>query len=402
MLALQIALFALALPVLAAAGYLFVLSVAARAPALSPRVAAGPSADVRFDIVVPAHDEEAGIAATIASLRALDYPEDRRRIIVVADNCTDATAERARAAGASVLVRHDPERRGKGYALAHAFAAIEAEGACDAVVVIDADTTVSPGLLRAFARRFEAGAQAVQASYGVRNPDASWRTRLLVIALALFHVLRSLGRERLGLSAGLRGNGMGFTRAVLTQVPHGAFSIVEDVEYSLLLGEAGHRVHFVPEAIVLGDMATKGGGARTQRHRWERGRFTLARTKGPRLLREAIARRDPVLFDLALDLLVPPLASLVLVTVAGAAASLAIVATGGALWPSVPWLLASAAIAFYVLRGWALSGAGARGLVDLFVLAPAYVIWKLTLPLRRRGADRGEWVRTPREVHRGA
>ena len=410
MLALQIALFALAFPVLAAAGYLFVLAVAARAPEAPLRftehrssTASGPpEARVRFDIVVPAHDEEAGIAATIASLRALDYPEDRRRIIVVADNCTDATAERAEAAGAEVLVRHDPARRGKGYALAHAFAAIEAEGVADAVVVVDADTTVSPGLLRAFARRFEAGAHAVQASYGVRNPDASWRTRLLVIALALFHVLRSLGRERLGLSAGLRGNGMGFTREVLRQVPHGAFSIVEDVEYGLLLGEAGHRVHFVPEAIVLGDMATKGGGAKTQRRRWERGRFELAKTKGPRLLEGAIARRDPVLFDLALDLLVPPLASLVLVTVAGAAASLVIVALGGPMWPSVPWLLAAACIAVYVLRGWALSGAGARGLVDLFVLAPAYVIWKLTLHRRRRGPDRDEWVRTPREVRRGA
>ncbi len=153
---------------------------------------------------------------------------------------------------------------------------------------------------------------------------------------------------------------------------------------------------------MLGDMARRGGGASTQRHRWERGRFALARTKGTRLLVTAIARRDPVLLDLALDLLVPPLASLVIVTVAGAALSLVIVALGGASWPSVPWLLAAACIAVYVLRGWALSGAGARGLFDLFVLAPAYVIWKLALPLRRRGPDRGEWVRTPREVHRGA
>jgi hypothetical protein len=109
-----------------------------------------------------------------------------------------------------------------------------------------------------------------------------------------------------------------------------------------------------------------------------------------------------VLLDLAIDLLVPPLASLVVVTILGAAASLALFAFGGAPWVAAPWLLAASCIGVYVLRGWSLSGAGVRGLFDLFVLAPAYVIWKLSLPLRRRGHDRGEWVRTPREVHRGA
>ena len=98
---------------------------------------------------------------------------------------------------------------------------------------MDADTLVSPNLLRAFAARLDAGAAAVQARYGVRNPDASWRTRLMAIAFALFHDLRSLGRERLGLSAGLRGNGMCFSTRLLREVPHQAFSVVEDLEYGL-------------------------------------------------------------------------------------------------------------------------------------------------------------------------
>ena len=399
MLAIEVALLVLALPVLLAALYLFVLAVAAREtrPPGSAELALP-----RFDIVVPAHDEATGIGATIDSLRALDYPPELRRIVVVADNCTDATASVALAAGAEVLERSDPERRGKGYALAHAFAAIERDDAADAVVVVDADTTVSPELLRAFARRFARGAHVVQASYGVRNPEASWRTRILVIALALFHVLRSLGRERLGLSAGLRGNGMGFTREVLRRVPQRAFSLVEDVEYGVALGEAGYRVHFVPEAEVRGDMAAGEGASRTQRRRWEQGRRELARTLGPRLFREALARRSPMLFDLAMDLVVPPLATLVLVTIVGGTAALGLVALGGAAWAAAPWLVAAAFIATYVLRGWMLSGTGARGLFDLLVRAPGYVFWKLLLPLRRRAAPRGEWVRTEREMHHGA
>jgi cellulose synthase/poly-beta-1,6-N-acetylglucosamine synthase-like glycosyltransferase len=400
MLALDLLLAALGLPVLACATYLLVLSVVATRPT-PPEDDERPET-LRFDIVVPAHDEEAGIAATVESLRALDYPPALRRILVVADNCADATKERAEAAGAIVMTRLDRARRGKGYALAHAFARIEEDAQADVVVVVDADTTVSPNLLRAFARRFEAGAHAVQASYGVRNPESSWRTRLMVIALALFHVLRSLGRERLGLSAGLRGNGMGLSREVLRRVPYDAFSTVEDVEYGLRLGEAGHRVHHVPEAHVWGEMVARERASRSQRRRWEQGRRALARTYAPRLLSAGFRRRDPILVDLAVDLLVPPLASLVAITLAGAGAALGWRALGGPLWPAIPWLASAAFVAVYVVRGWALSGAGARGLVDLLVFAPAYVVWKIALSLGRAGHRRGEWVRTEREVRHGS
>jgi cellulose synthase/poly-beta-1,6-N-acetylglucosamine synthase-like glycosyltransferase len=394
---LALAVGALGIPALACAAYLSVLAILARQPDVDPAPDARPPR-IRFDLVVPAHDEEAGIATTIASLRAVDYPADLFRVLVVADNCGDATAERAAAAGAEVLVRSDPEHRGKGHALAHAFAWIEQGSASDAVVVVDADSSISPGFLRAFARRFEAGASAVQAAYGVRNPRASWRTRLMVIALSLFHVLRSLGRERLGLSTGLRGNGMGLTRAVLRNVPYDAFSIVEDVEYSLALGEAGYRVHYAAEAQVLGEMTARASASRSQRRRWEQGRGALARTRVPRLLRAGIRRRSPLLLDLAVDLLLPPLTTLTLLVLGGLGAALTLHAQGGPLAPSVPWILAAGCLAVYVLRGWALSGTGLRGLVDLLVGAPAYVIWKIVLALGRRGRRRDEWIRTEREA----
>lgn len=402
MLVLDVVLLAAGVPIFLAAGYLFVLALGARRTAAERGEAEERSPRLRFDVVVPAHDEEAGIGATVESLRAMDYPHELRRILVVADNCTDATAARAAEAGATVLVRTDPERRGKGHALAHAFQRVEADAQADAVVVVDADTSVSPNLLRAFARRFEAGAGAVQASYGVRNSEASWRTRLLVIALAVFHVLRSLGRERLGLSAGLRGNGMGFTREVLRRVPHGAFSVVEDVEYGLRLGEAGIRIHHVPEAYVLGEMASRGSATRTQRRRWEQGRRALARLHGPRLLWAGIRGRDPVLADLAVDLLVPPLATLAVAALVGSGLALARQALGGPIWPAIPWLAAVAFLLVYVLRGWALSGTGWRGIADLFVFAPAYVAWKIALSLLPSEHRSGEWVRTEREARHGS
>jgi cellulose synthase/poly-beta-1,6-N-acetylglucosamine synthase-like glycosyltransferase len=251
-------LFLLAAPVLAGCGYLALLTLASRR-AGAPCPARLP---LRFSVIVPAHDEEAGIAETVRNLRALDWPRERFQVIVVADNCSDGTAFRAAVAGARVLVRNDRERRGKGYALAHAFDAVLAEGRADAVVVVDADTVPSPNLLREFAAHLERGDRAVQADYGVANPDASWRTRLMAVALGSFHILRSVARERLGLSCGLRGNGMCFSTSLLREVPHHAFSIVEDVEYGLRLGERGVRIAYAGEAHVYGEMVSSGDAAR--------------------------------------------------------------------------------------------------------------------------------------------
>ncbi|MBC7842680.1 MAG: glycosyltransferase [Gemmatimonadaceae bacterium] len=380
----------LSLPLLAATGYLVLLTIC------SARILPLPADETtRFDIVVPAHNEASGIGATVASLRQMTYPADRFRILVVADNCTDDTAQRARDAGAQVLERTHGTERGKGYALAHAYAQSLSDGFAQMVVVVDADTSVSRNLLTAFSARAVRGAQAVQAEYGVRNANASWRTRLMVLALTMFHTVRSLGRERLGLSCGLRGNGMGFSSDLLRRVPPRAFSIVEDVEYGVALGLAYTRVEYVHDAEVRGDMPVTEAASRTQRERWEGGRLALITSLVPPLLRASFHRAGAIPLDLALDLLVPPLTLL-----AGGVVLGAVVAGTGLLvgWLSfaaaVPMLLCVAFLAAYVLRGAALSGGGVRVIGDL-AWAPVYAVWKVSVLFRPRRRD-GEWVRTAR------
>jgi glycosyltransferase involved in cell wall biosynthesis len=347
-------------------------------------------------VVVPAHDEATGIAQTVESLLALDYPHDLFEVVVVADNCTDDTAARARAAGARVLERVDPTLRGKGYALAHAFEAGLASGAVDAIVVVDADTVASANLLRAFDARIQTGAKAVQADYAVRNADAGWRTRLMAIAFGMFHVVRSTGRESLRLSCGLRGNGMCFTSELLAEVPHEAVSVVEDVEYGIRLGERGHRVHYAGEAHVYGEMVASEKASRSQRTRWEGGRLQLARRDAIPLLKRALKDRDLLLADLAADLLVPPLSSLVAATVVGASACAVLAVVTRRPNPGLILFGASGVfLAAYAVRGWQVSGTGARGLASLGY-APIYVAWKATLPLRRTRRAADEWVRTAR------
>ena len=383
-----------AVPALSACAYLAWLTLLS-----GRRKAPEASLATRFDIVVPAHNEAAGIAATVESLLAVEYPSDRRRIIVVADNCTDDTALRARAAGATVLERHHASERGKGYALAYAYTRSLADGLADVVVVVDADSSVSPNLLSAFSARFAAGAKVLQAEYGVRNANASWRTRLMVIALTMFHTVRSLGRERLSLSCGLRGNGMAFSAPVLRQVPPNAFSVVEDVEYGIALGLAGIRVEYVAEAHVLGDMPTSSRASRVQRARWEGGRLALLRLHAPSLLRAARLSGGRIPFDLLLDLLVPPLTTLAAMIIAGLGVSLvtALVGITGAT-PVIVWLVSLALLTLYVVRGMVLSGTGLRALRDMLWL-PVFMLWKLTAFLSPRSRA-GEWVRTPRPDER--
>jgi 1,2-diacylglycerol 3-beta-glucosyltransferase len=388
----------LAAPVLAAAGYLALLSALSRRsppPSRAPGRPAAPRA--RFDVVVPAHDEARGIAATIGSLLALDYPRELYRVVVVADNCADDTAARARAAGADVVLCRESPLRGKGYALAHAFDRVLAEGRARAIVIVDADTVVSPNLLGAFAARLASGARVLQADYTVKNPGASWRTRLMTIALAAVHTLRSLARERLSLSCGLRGNGMCFTAEILSAVHHAAFSIVEDLEYGIRLGELGHRVGYVAEAHVYGDMPAGERAGRSQRLRWESGRSRMRRLHAARLLAAGLWRRDRVALDLGLDLLVPPLGTLVALTGMGLCASLFLSSRAGHLVASGwLWLACAIGLSVYGLRGWQLSGTGARGLFAL-LFVPRYVAWKILLRLRGSARAPGEWIRTARQ-----
>jgi 1,2-diacylglycerol 3-beta-glucosyltransferase len=156
------------------------------------------------------------------------------------------------------------------------------------------------------------------------------------------------------------------------------------------------RVCYVHAAKVWGEMPTSTAASRTQRERWELGRWQLARKYAPALIRRGVRRRSPLLLDLGLDLVIPPLTWLVALAFIGMLLSLLAVVNFAV--PSVvvyPWILAFLGLCIYVVRGLQLSGGGARAVIDL-LLVPAYAAWKLSLLLRPRRRSHHEWVRTAR------
>jgi 1,2-diacylglycerol 3-beta-glucosyltransferase len=384
-----IALSVIALPATAVCIYLLILACLSGRPA-SPLAS---SREKFFDVIIPAHDEADGIGHTIASLKRLSWPSAKYRIVVVADNCTDATASISREAGAMVIERQDLTRRGKGYALEYAFTWSRSAGIADAVAVVDADSVVSANLLESFAAGIDAGACAMQAHYGVLNASDSWRTRLMAIALGAIHNVRSRARERLGLSCGIRGNGWCVTHDLLDEIPYRSFSLTEDIEFGVELGLAGYRVGYCDESHVYGEMVTDENAARGQRQRWEGGRLGLIREKVPALIRAAIAQRSLLCVDLALDLLVLPL-SYVVVNVFGIVVIAAMNPDGFRSALLAVGIIDLLALTIYVCRGWMLSGIGIVGIWDL-LRVPGFLFWKLLIIRFHPKPD--TWIRTKRE-----
>ena len=404
----QIIMLLLAVPVVLAALYLLVLTIAACLHPDRSRISGifhgERNPHNRFIILIPAHNEELLLGGVLQRLHDLSYPATHIEVVVIADNCDDLTAEVARKAHATVLERHDLINRGKGQALNWAM-----QGPLknwprpwDALVIMDADSVLNTDFLWFMDERLEQGHQAIQGYYGVQNPGESWRTALMTVALAAFHFLRPLGRDKLGLPCGLKGNGMCFARPLVERFGYPATSVVEDIELALMYLRHGVGVKFAAGAQVLGQMAATTKQADSQRKRWEGGRLPLIKDWALPLWHEGLHERNGAKMDGALDIFVPPLTLLVMLTAGGWLITLGLAmlnaATAGWIVLGV-WSGALLAIVVYVCAGLMLIKAPG-GVWLRLAFAPVYVVWKLGVYLRmalsQGGKTPSEWVRTGR------
>jgi cellulose synthase/poly-beta-1,6-N-acetylglucosamine synthase-like glycosyltransferase len=338
-------------------------------------------------VIIPAHNEEFLIARCVRSVR--NSATSNTRIFVVAHNCADSTGEQARKAGAEVLRYDDPTSVGKGYALRHGFEHALAAQA-DAVLVIDADSVTSANLVPAVQCALAAGAEAVQCRYDMESATDSVNGRLAALALRGFNVIRPRGRERLGLSVGIFGNGFALRRELLDQVPYGAYSVVEDLEYHVTLVLADKRVHFLETALVSATLPASRKGETVQRSRWEGGRLHAARAWFWPLFKQ-VSRGRLRLLEPLFDLISLPMAY-------------AVFALLLALCLPVGWIRMYAALSLLVIFGHVLAAA-ANGpdflkTLGLLAMAPFYIFWKLRLiPAVLSGSNsQAAWVRTQRDT----
>ena len=356
--------------------------------------AQGTHARLRVAVVVPAHNETLVIARTLRALVPQLQASDR--LIVVADNCSDDTADVARKEPVEVIERTDSVRRGKGYALDFGVRHLESDPP-DIVIIVDADCQVAEGSIARLAGLCGATGRPVQALYLMNAPEgAGLKTRIAQFAWVVKNQVRPSGLHRLGLPCQLMGTGMAFSWPCIRSAALATNHIVEDLKLGLDLARAGLPPLFCPEALVTSEFPTSSEGVRQQRKRWEHGHLGVILAEAPRLLLRAITRLNPGLAALALDLSVPPLALLVLLI--------------SALWilsalfyfftkAQFPIDIASAevsVVAATVLLSWGRYGRSILSISDL-ALSVVYAVSKVPLYARFLVARQLAWVRSDRD-----
>jgi cellulose synthase/poly-beta-1,6-N-acetylglucosamine synthase-like glycosyltransferase len=346
-------------------------------------------------VLIPAHDEAAVIGGTLRAL--MPTMPAGCRALVVADNCRDATARIARECGAEVIERHNAEQRGKGFALDFGIRHLATEQPPAAVVFLDADCRLAPDTVRLLAAAAISTGRPVQ-GLNLCDPERGAGVLQLLSGLAFRfkNLVRTRGLVRLAGLNHLSGTGMALPWQLVQQANLANGNVVEDMQLGIELALAGKPPLFLTEARVDSPLPNQRAAARTQRTRWEHGHLRTILAQCPRLMALAVRYRRIDLAWLALDLAIPPLALLVL-TLAGASALLAVVViAGGPTMPLVIAWTALAALAIAVFTGWA---AFCREQVPLGALlaAPLYIAVKLPIYLAFIIKRQQQWVRTARD-----
>ena len=370
----------------------------------------GERRDATTDVIVlvPAHDEEEGLGRTLQQLKR--QVAERDRLVVVADNCADATARVARGCGVECIERFDEQRRGKGYALDAGLQYLKAHPQSPSlsqngvqqqivVVMVDADCFVEDGAIEALVEQVRTTGRPAQAVYLMEAPPSGElgpAGAVSVLAFLVKNWVRPLGLKRFGgMPCVLTGTGMAFAWEDIAGVPLASGNIVEDMQLGLDLAERGKGPLLCEQARVTGVLPGATAARATQRRRWEHGHLRTIFTQVPRLWWAALKRLDLRLAVLGLDVAVPPLSLLVMVMVAGLLFAALLGVTRDVWGPAIILAGALALLAACVALAWMRFGRG-RVPGRALAAAPLYAMSKVMLyasfPFKRER----KWIRTER------
>ncbi|BBO67273.1 glycosyl transferase [Desulfosarcina alkanivorans] len=350
----------------------------------------------RFAVLVPAHNEELLIGILCQSLLDVDYPRDKYVVHIIADNCSDSTADIAASLCAKVLERTDPADVGKGQALSWALQRIDLDQ-FDAVLIVDADNYVGNNILTELNRMINSGEQSIQCYNAVGNRADSWFTQLLYVSRTIGNLLYHEAKYRLGLSSYLMGNGLCFRAELLKKKGWTAFSVGEDWEYYAQLVESGVMVAFAAKAKVFHQESKSLNQATSQRLRWSSGRFYVAWTQGLPLLFKGLRKKNWHVVDASLPLLTPNYSLLINLTLVGFFISLLLPTTNLKLFLLIAFFLLIMAQFTLFVTGAFIAGSPIKT-SKAVLYVPFFLVWKAVIDiLCITGLYRGKkWVRTKR------
>ena len=259
-----------------------------------------------FAVIIAAHNESAVIGQLLQNLQALEYPKTLYDVFVIADNCSDNTAEIARSYGSIVCERTHPTKKSKGFAMEWMFERLfKMEKKYDAVVVFDADNLVHPRFLMEMNNHLCKGDRIIQGYLDAKNPYDTWVAGTFAIAFWVIDHISHLAKTNIGLSAVLGGTGMCITTDVLERYGWRATCLTEDMEFTMKSLAEGIKTTWAHDAIVYDEKPLTFMQSWRQRKRWAQGQFDVAHRYIPKMLKEGIKRRDIRILDGCLYLLQP-------------------------------------------------------------------------------------------------
>lgn len=353
----------------------------------------------RIAVLIPAFNEEPDIGAMVQSLLPELRPCDR--LIAIADNCCDDTAEVARQAGALVLERTDLVRKGKGYALDYGLQFL-AKDPPEIVVFMDADCTASPRSIRILAETAWSLQRPVQSTYLMEQPaDPSLRDRISMFALTLKNLVRPLGMKALGWPCLLMGSGMALPWDLLASISLAGNRNADDMQLTVDLALQGVSPAYEPRSQVMGRLM-QAEDAYSQRTRWEHGHLRMIATQVPRLLKAALLQRRFDLLILACDMAIPPLSLFMLLWLGVVFLNVGALSLGLTNSLSLMFsLLVGLPIILGVWTAWHRFG---RTLLSSqnWQEIPSYLLWKAPIYLKFMTRPQTRWLKTERDGDRSS
>ncbi len=243
----------------------------------------------RFAVVVSARNESSVIGNLISSIRNQNYPQELVDIFIIADNCTDNTAEIARSAGAIVYERFNKEQVGKGYALDWMFNIIESEYAdrnYEGYIIFDADNVLDPNYIAEMNKVFDNGYRIITSYRNSKNYDTNWITAGYSLWFLREAKYLNNARMQLGTSCAISGTGFLVSADVIREnngwIHH---LLTEDIEFTTDSIIHGEKIGYCADAILYDEQPTKFGQSYTQRLRWAKGFYQVFRNYGAKLIK---------------------------------------------------------------------------------------------------------------------
>lgn len=351
----------------------------------------------RIAVIVPAHNEELLALNLCENLTQIEYPKDLYKIHIIADNCSDGTADICKSFPFQLLIRKSESQKGKGYALKWAFDNIDLVE-YDAVLIVDADTFVKPDILKVLSMHLFKGENAIQCYIEVPNRRESWFTQIVYVSRTINNLLYHYTKYKLGLTSYLMGSGMCFSTELLKQKNWDAFSLAEDWEYFARLIEEENMIHFAVDAIVFQMESRSIKQATSQRLRWSSGRFHIVKKLGLQLLINGFKKKNIVMIDASLCLLLPNLSMQINLTIIAIVLYVLMANTLGFVFVIILIEIISAQ-AMMITFGIYLSGQYLN-VLSAILRAPIFLLWKLSIDfVSITGIYKGKkWVRTKRHI----